>query len=785
MSAPKKARIEPPPARSGGLSLLENLTAKSSSLTSDMRQHKREVAAKEGAEKARAESVLRGVPIVGAIARSLGAARARLRDDPGAVPGGAAVEVEARLGVACERYAALGGGDDGAGRRYVASRRGCGAVPLDGCDAKFCPGVSEIAFRDVAENLRRYAGKRRAPLAVAETVESTFGSDESPYRLVVAAGSKRLEKKAAVDVFDFAFPSASYDLRLQTAGEAPAPWDAAHLPRPEKPAWTWRRVKKRCSYVVQSGPLAAWRVDCTEVTSLAYPVDALTTDMALGLGGAGGAVPGTPGPATTTVTHEVEVELAREATARWLAASAGGGEDAESRALAESLVQLFAVLAPIERCDSRPKPSCAASPTARQAAKDALRAVAAGARRSFPGSMPCGFARRHVTMIQREPYFVAEKSDGERRLLVGVDDGARRGAALVDRKAQVETVRLHGAALAGLPPGAILDGEVVQNLATGAPAFLVFDVLHDGRRDVSGLDFEERFFGSLAGPLRGCLAVPCPGRDGEPGAVSPEDEDRAFADLGTDAAEPPAELAELPVLRVVPKRFVPPKRIGAAVLARVSRDDDVNGAVRYGARVYRDGAARFHLSDGLVFVPGGPYVAGTDPKLLKWKWTDGLTVDLEVRGAGKGGDLSFFAVDDDGDAVDCSKHVALPEHDAARLRADVKATPKGTATVAELGLHAESGLWEYHGFRPDKATGNHFDVFLSTLLLHAESPSEHELEYRLRTDDPTKDDFAKRMDAATRAACSPWQEHFSKSNNRPYWWNSTTNQKTWEKPPGV
>ncbi|KAH8048996.1 mRNA guanylyltransferase [Aureococcus anophagefferens] len=719
MSAPKKARIEPPPARSGGLSLLENLTAKSSSLTSDMRQHKREVAAKEGAEKARAESVLRGVPI-------------------------------ARLGVACERYAALGGGDDGAGRRYVASRRGCGAVPLDGCDAKFCPGVSEIAFRDVAENLRRYAGKRRAPLAVAETVESTFGSDESPYRLVVAAGSKRLEKKAAVDVFDFAFPSASYDLRLQTAGEAPAPWDAQHLPRPEKPAWTWRRVKKRCSYVVQSGPLAAWRVDCTEVTSLAYPVDALTTDMALGLGGAGGAVPGTPGPATTTVTHEVEVELAREATARWLASSAGGGEDAESRALAESLVQLFAVLAPIERCDSRPKPSCAASPTARQAAKDALRAVAAGARRSFPGSMPCGFARRHVTMIQREPYFVAEKSDGERRLLVGVDDGARRGAALVDRKAQVETVRLHGAALAGLPPGAILDGEVVQNLATGAPAFLVFDVLHDGRRDVSGLDFEERFFGSLAGPLRGCLAVPCPGRDGEPGA-----------------------------------RFVPPKRIGAAVLARVSRDDDVNGAVRYGARVYRDGAARFHLSDGLVFVPGGPYVAGTDPKLLKWKWTDGLTVDLEVRGAGKGGDLSFFAVDDDGDAVDCSKHVALPEHDAARLRADVKATPKGTATVAELGLHAESGLWEYHGFRPDKATGNHFDVFLSTLLLHAESPSEHELEYRLRTDDPTKDDFAKRMDAATRAACSPWQEHFSKSNNRPYWWNSTTNQKTWEKPPGV
>ena len=28
----------------------------------------------------------------------------------------------------------------------------------------------------------------------------------------------------------------------------------------------------------------------------------------------------------------------------------------------------------------------------------------------------------------------------------------------------------------------VLDGEVVRNLASGAPVFLVFDVLHDGRR---------------------------------------------------------------------------------------------------------------------------------------------------------------------------------------------------------------------------------------------------------------------------------------------------------------
>ena len=55
------------------------------------------------------------------------------------------------------------------------------------------------------------------------------------------------------------------------------------------------------------------------------------------------------------------------------------------------------------------------------------------------------------------------------------------------------------------------------------------------------------------------------------------------------------------------------------------------------------------VGDGLVFVPDTPYIAGTDHSLLKWKARDQLTVDLTVRGAGKGEGLGFFAVDDDGE----------------------------------------------------------------------------------------------------------------------------------------
>ena len=145
-----------------------------------------------------------------------------------------------------------------------------------------------------------------------------------------------------------------------------------------------------------------------------------------------------------------------------------------------------------------------------------------------------------------------------------------------------------------------------------------------------------------------------------------------------------ALLKDAPALPLVPKRFVSSRRCGE-ILAKITQDNDEEGSVPFGCRVSRDGAFRTHRSDGLVFVPDTPYIAGTDHSLLKWKARDQLTVDLTVRGAGKGEGLGFFAVDDDGGDVDCSKHVHLSEQDAARLRADVADRPS-RVTVAELCL---------------------------------------------------------------------------------------------------
>lgn len=38
-----------------------------------------------------------------------------------------------------------------------------------------------------------------------------------------------------------------------------------------------------------------------------------------------------------------------------------------------------------------------------------------------------------------------------------------------------------------------------------------------------------------------------------------------------------------------------------------------------------------HKTDGVIFQPNTPYVCGTDFGLLKWKFTDCITVDLAVQ----------------------------------------------------------------------------------------------------------------------------------------------------------
>ena len=49
-----------------------------------------------------------------------------------------------------------------------------------------------------------------------------------------------------------------------------------------------------------------------------------------------------------------------------------------------------------------------------------------------------------------------------------------------------------------------------------------------------------------------------------------------------------------------------------------------------GERVYNDMEGRHHKSDGIIFQPDTPYTFSIDSDLLKWKWVEVRSVDLQV-----------------------------------------------------------------------------------------------------------------------------------------------------------
>ena len=99
----------------------------------------------------------------------------------------------------------------------------------------------------------------------------------------------------------------------------------------------------------------------------------------------------------------------------------------------------------------------------------------------FPGPQPISIERRHFAMLERQPYFVCEKTDGTRHLLASFADGV----FIVNRAFVAQQVKIR------VPKDTLLDGELVST-KEGTQLFMVYDAIRVKGEDLMNKTLDAR-----------------------------------------------------------------------------------------------------------------------------------------------------------------------------------------------------------------------------------------------------------------------------------------------------
>lgn len=539
----------------------------------------------------------------------------------------------------------------------------------------------------------------------------------------------QMEYKEKLTQMDLTLPAAKYDMRIALASEKLVDPAVTTVP----PGWSFHRVKRRRSYSRRDGNIA-WQIDVTEVTST--PRD---------------------DPSNKSVDYEIEMELKSDTMLQLVNEESQDKLNSLTKTLSQQLWWIVSQINPLEEtldveeylqdhpnkaavqlalatCGTLKKfmehpppitqpgqPAMIDLPMAHPGETPSQALV----NMNFCGCMPVNFSRHNIEDIQTAPesaYFLSEKTDGVRHFMIFTGDTvvlvdrAMRGKQVIPSKNAPADSDPMAHVLPLIQKGTVFDGEVVMHRGLpgkhpARPIFIVFDVLTVGlNAAVLHLPFEQR----LKHLRQATFRTPQANRD-------------MFAN---ELVANPA--IALPLVR---KNFVP--RTGLADLLS-------NVVEEKGSRSYRKLPVHNHLTDGIIFQPNTPYVCGTDVKLLKWKYLDTVTIDVEIlppRGFNANDDdLCVGVMGTDQTSIDMSRYVLLPKSERYRLEADKF---ESNARIAEVGFDPETGEWYYLTMRPDKIAPNHISTVLGTLLELSESLTAEELQYRMTVPQGHRDTYRK------------------------------------------
>ena len=313
--------------------------------------------------------------------------------------------------------------------------------------------------------------------------------------------------------------------------------------------------------------------------------------------------------------------------------------------------------------------------------------VAMGA--PFPGTLPMTLRRSHLFEIagNRNDYYVSEKSDGLRYLLLA----KKEGVYLIERSSRVaflsaddcpalSRVLSHGALIS------LLDGEMVRHL-DGHYVFMIFDVILYMGNLVRETDLNVRlsYVKTIIEAYRGVTS-----------------ENDPFILMG--------------------KSFYPVRHVDR-LFHKIHKDN--------GEYVFDDKSKRRHLTDGLVFTRiSPPYPTYTTPAVVKWKFPDLLTVDFRLHPCDNNHDFELRCLAGRGKAASevlCNL-ATLSSEEVVQIKKECEQKSVAyVGCIAELRFDRKAGKWSFYKIRNDKDRPNHIKVILDTLLVSCENISQQEL----------------------------------------------------------
>lgn len=294
----------------------------------------------------------------------------------------------------------------------------------------------------------------------------------------------------------------------------------------------------------------------------------------------------------------------------------------------------------------------------------------------FLGSMPVNLSRKHFSLIKQNDYFVSDKTDGVRYMVLFY----RNQMFLINRSHRFYTVprfnNIH-AWLTKPDTTTLIDGEMVRNHRTYSPNFLMFDSVMINGHFIGSMILEERLKMSISSIVNRYR------NNRPPGSSSHEGSD-PFQFLG---------------------KFMMPKSKIHNIIRLIS---DKNGG-----RFFDDSQRRCHKVDGLIMAPGStPYQLKTDKEMFKWKYLDLVSIDFRVE------KLSKTSVDlclgtEKYNFIKCIS-TYLTEEDYNAITNDIR-LEQVKVVIAEFVFNKKEGMWRYKHLRPDKDKPNHLTIGFSTM----------------------------------------------------------------------